>query len=187
MGYIGHDVLVSADTGRQNLGDVGIGQSRKSPVDAACGSAGPIGSDLSQGIDEGKNTVFVVEQHLIVITRLYIAEGHRCPVGKPQGKNRRRNVRSEGNDAGVPADLNAGFKKLLGHGSVFVAGGQENIQAAFLILFDNHLGNFRIRCSPYDGGKPWSGAVHKLNAAFAKNGIIGGAEPDLSRFLVDIF
>ena len=68
-----------------------------------------------------------------------------------------------------------------------MAGGQENIQAALLVLFDNHLGGFRIRSSAHDGGKPRGSAVHKLNTAFTEHGIIGGPEPNFPGFFVDIF
>ena len=187
MGYIGHDVLIGTDAGRQDLGDIGIGQGRKTPVDTPGGSAGPIGSDLTQSIHECKDAVLVVMQHLIIIPRLDVAEGHGCPVGKPQGENSRRNIGPERHDTRIPADLNVGFKKLLGHRGVVVAGGQENIQAALLILFHNHLGNFRIRSGPHDGGKPRRGAVHKLNTAFTKHGIIGGPQPDFPGLFIDIF
>ncbi len=89
VGHVGHHVLIGTDTGGQNFGNIGIGQGRKTPVDTACGRAGPIGSDLAQGIHKGKDAVLVIQQHGFVIARLDVTKGHGRPVGKTQGKNGR--------------------------------------------------------------------------------------------------
>ena len=114
MGNIGHDMLVGTDTGRQNLRNIGIGQGRETPVDAAGSRTGPFGSDIAKGIDKGKDSVLVIEQHSFVVAGLNPAEGHGGAVGKTKGKNGRGNIRTEGNDTGIPADLHSGFDELLG-------------------------------------------------------------------------
>ncbi len=60
VGHVGHHVLVGADTRGQDLGDVGVGQGRETPVDAAGCRHGPLGADVAQGVDEGEDAVLVV-------------------------------------------------------------------------------------------------------------------------------
>jgi hypothetical protein len=64
-GHIGHHVLVGTDTRGQNLGDVGVGQGRETPVDAAGSRNTPLGADVAQGVDEGEDAVLVVHQDLL--------------------------------------------------------------------------------------------------------------------------
>ena len=47
MGYIGYHMLIGTDPGGQDLGDIGIGQGRETPVDTAGGRTGPFGSDFT--------------------------------------------------------------------------------------------------------------------------------------------
>ncbi len=89
VGHVGDHMLIGADPGGQNLGNIGVGQGRKTPVDTTRSRAGPIGADFAQGIHKGKDAVFVVQQHGFIIARLDVAESHRRPVGKTQGKNGR--------------------------------------------------------------------------------------------------
>ncbi len=89
VGHVGHDVLVGADAGGQDLGNVGVGQGRETPVDRTGRRGRPFGVDVTQGVHEGKDPVLVVEQHLFVVTRLDTTEGHGGPVGEPEGEDGR--------------------------------------------------------------------------------------------------
>jgi len=186
MRHVGHHVLVSANTGRQNLGNVRVGDGGETPVDAAGRGRGPVGADFAQGVDEGEDAVLVVEQHAFVVAGLHPAEGHGGAVGEAQCENGRGNIRPEGHDAGVPADLHPGLEQLLGHRGVVVLSGQEDVKAAFLVLFDNQLGGLGVRCRADDGGKAGGRSVHELDATLAENGVVGRAQPDLAGLLIDL-
>jgi len=180
-------VLVGAGTGRQNLGDVGVGQGRKTPVDTTGRRGAPVGAHITQGIDKGKDAVFVIKQHLLVVTGLYVAKRHGRTVGKAQGKYSRRNIRSERIDPGIPADLHAGLDQLIGDGGVILVGCQKNIKAAPLVVFDDILGYFSIWCRTDDGRKARGRAVDEFNASFTEHSVVRSAQPDLAGVFIDIF
>ncbi len=180
VGHIGHDVLVGTDTGGQDFGNVGVRQGRETPVDAAGGGHAPLGADVAQGVDEGKDAVLVVVQDLLVVAGFDAAEGHGGAVGEPEGEYGRGDVRAEGNDTGVPADLDTGFQELLDGRGAVVVGRAEDVEASALVLFDDVLGDFRGRGGADDGGKTGGRAVHELHAAFSQDGVVGRTHPDLA-------
>ena len=107
VGNIGHHMFVGADTGGQNFRNIGVRQGREAPVNATGGGNTPFGADIAQGVDKCKDSVFVVLQYFLVIAGLNATEGHGRSVGKTKGEYGGRDIRTKGNDTGVPADLNA--------------------------------------------------------------------------------
>ena len=63
-GDVTDHVLVGADTGGQHLGDVLVGDGREAPVDGAGGIGVPLIGDGGHGVDEGEDTVLLVDQVL---------------------------------------------------------------------------------------------------------------------------
>ncbi len=187
MGHIGDHVFVGTDTGRQDFRDVRVRQGRETPVDTAGRGDTPFGADIAESVDERENTVFVVVQDLLVITRLHAAEGHGGPVGEPEGKNGRGDIRAERDNTGVPADLNPGFDELVGHAGAVVVGCTEDVQVLLLVVFHDHLGGFRIRAGAYDGRKARGTAVHELYPALTQDNVVGRTDPHLAAFQVGIF
>ena len=112
--YVGDDVLVGADAGGQDLRDVGVGDGREAVVDGPGGGGVLLVVDLAQRQHEGEHAVLVVAQHLREVTGLRPAEGHGRAGGETQRIDRRGHVLAEGNQAGVPAELDVLLQELLG-------------------------------------------------------------------------
>ena len=123
----------------------------------------------------------------LVIARLHATEGHGRAVGKTQSEDRGRNVRTERHQTSVPADLHARFDQLLGKGRARLVGAHEDVKVLLLIVFGDHLGDFRIGRRADDGGKTGGAAVHELDAALAHDGVVGSTEPDLAVLDIAIF
>jgi len=187
MRYVGDNMLIGADTGRQDLRNIGVGKGRKAPVNTAGSSNRPFGTDVAQSINEGEDTVFVIHQHTAVIAWLHTAEGHGGTVGETESKNGGGNVRPEGDDTGIPTDLYTGLKKLLDDGFTVMVSGTEDIKIFLLIILDDHLGDLGIGSGTDDGGKTGSRTVNELYTAFSKNNVVGGTDPDFARIDIRIF
>jgi hypothetical protein len=86
MSYIGHHMLVGTDAGGQNLGNIGVGQGRETPVDTTGCRRAPLGADFSKSFDKREDPILVVVKNRFIISGLNTAEGHGRPVGKPECK-----------------------------------------------------------------------------------------------------
>jgi hypothetical protein len=133
-----------------------------------------------KALTKAKTRSLLYMQDLLVVAGLDAAEGHGGTVGEPEGEDGRGDVRAEGHDTGVPADLNTGFQQLLDGRGAVVVGRTEDVEAAFLVLFDDHPWRFPDWGGTDDGGKTGCRTVHELHAAFTQDGVVGRAEPDLA-------
>ena len=179
MGYIGNHMFIGADAGGQDLRDRRIGDGREAPVDGAGGVGIPFVGHITHRHGEGEDTVFVINQHLAVVARLDAAEGQGDAGGKTHGEDRGGNIRSEGDQAGRPADLDAGLDQLLGETLAVIFGGHEDVEVLLLELGGDFGGDLLGRSRATDGGKTGGGAVDELDAAFPQDDVIGRAQPDV--------
>ncbi len=76
---------------------------------------------------------------------------------------------------------------MLDHGGTVLIGRAENVQAAALVFFHDHLGGFRIGCRTDDGRKTGGRTVDELDASLTENRVVGRTEPDLAGFDVRFF
>ena len=84
---ISHNMLVGTDTGRENFRNIGVCKGRETPIDAAGSRCRPFCIHIAKSIDKGEDTVFVVEQHGLVVAGFDPAEGHGCAVGEAKSEN----------------------------------------------------------------------------------------------------
>ena len=113
-----------------------------------------------------------------VVARLHAAEAQRHAVGEAQSVNRRRNLFAERNQAGLPAQLHAGLRQLLGERHAVGVPGDEDVQVLLLQLAGDPHGVLDRRGSADDGGKAGGRAIDELDAALADDHVAGRAQPD---------
>ena len=178
-------MLVSADSGGQDLRDVRVGDDREPVVDRAGAVGVPLIGYRAEGHGESEDPVLVVHQDLAEIARLHTAEAHGGAGGEPDGKDRGARVRAERNQPGAPADLYARFPELIREAGPFVSGGHEYIKVLLLQLEGDVGRDFLRRSGAEDGGKARCGAVHELHAPLPEDDVVCSAQPGMA--LVRIF
>ncbi len=170
-------MLVCTYTGRQNLGNIVVGNSRETPVDGSGGIGIPFIGNRSERHDKGKGSVFVVQQVSFVVAGFDAAEGKRYTTGKTDGKDGRGIGFAKGNQTGTPADLNTVFNQQFGHILALSLVMHEDVQVLFLQLQGNSRGNFFIRRSTHNSSKTGSGSIDELDPAFTEDDVIGSTQP----------
>ncbi len=178
VGHRRHHVLVGADPGGQDLGDVGVGDDRKAVVDGACRHGVLLGVHLAEGEDEGEDPVPVVPEVGPEVAGRDAAEGQRHPVGESERVDQRRHVLAEGHQPGLPAQLHPFLGELFGELPAAGRSRHEDVDVLLLELARDPDRDLVRRRGPGDGGKARRGAVHELDAALADDHVGGGAEPD---------
>jgi hypothetical protein len=171
-GHVGHHVLVGADTRGQNLRDVGVGQGRETPVDAAGRRGGPLALTSPRALTKAKT-------RSLLYIRIFCsrrAERRRRPWRRGwQNPGRRWPKRCPGRRAryGCSSRSERRLRELLDDRGAVLVGGAEDVEAALLVLFDDHPWRFPVWGRADDGGKPGRRAVHELHAAFSQDGVVG--------------
>jgi len=122
MGNVGHHVFVGTDARGQDLGNVRIGNGRKSPVDGPGCIGGPFGVHFPKCVHKSEDSIFIVLEDRSVIPRLNPSKGHGSPVGETQGEHDGGDVRTKGDNSSSPAYLNPGLDQLFGTGGSILVG-----------------------------------------------------------------
>ena len=105
---VGNYMFIGADTGWENLRDIGIGYHRETEVDSTGCSSVFFIINFTQGEDEGMNSFFVIQENFAGFTQvsgLNAAESHSRPGGESQGEDGSGNVPAIRDEEGVPVHL----------------------------------------------------------------------------------
>jgi hypothetical protein len=175
-----HHVLVGADPARQDLGDLGVRDHGKAVVDGAGRHRVLLRVDLAEREHEGEDAVLVVPEVRFVVPGPDAAEGERHPAGEAEGVHQRGDVAAEGDQPRLPAQLHALLGQLLGELPAVAAPGQEDVEVLLLQLARDPHRDLVGRRSAGDRGEAGRGSVDELDAAFAKNDVRGGPQPEVS-------
>jgi len=176
--HVRDHVLVGADAGGQNLRNVRVRDHREAVVDGARGGSIFLRRDFAQREHEGEDAVLVVLQVPLEVARLDAAERKRGAVGESQRVDRGGDIAPERHEARLPAELHAGLGQLFGELHAVGATGHEDIKV-FLLQFAGDLdGDLLGGRRADDGREAWRRAIHKFDAAFAHDHVVGGAKPD---------
>ena len=82
--------------------------------------------------------------------------------------------------------MDPGLEQLLADGGPVLVGGAENVEGFLLVFLHDQLGGFGIRGRADDGGETRGRTVDEFHPAFAEDGVVGGAQPDLAGLFVDL-
>lgn len=69
---------------------------------------------------------------------------------------------------GCSIHLNTSLNKLLNYSLAIMICSAKDVKALLLVIFYNHLGNFRTGSCTYDGCKARGRTINKLNTSFLK-------------------
>ena len=177
-GHAGHDVLVGADAGGQDLGDVGVRDHREAVVDGAGRRRVLLRVHLPESQHEGEDAILVVLEVGCVVAGLDAAEGERHPAGEAQRVDQGGNVPAEGYQARLPAQLHALFGQLLRELPSVRAAGHQDVEVLLLQLARDSDRDLVGGRGARDGGEAGRRAVDELDAPLAQNDVRGGPQPD---------
>src|SRR4030042_628540 len=166
-----NDMFIGADAGRQDLGNIGVGNNGEAHVYRT--SAGGIFKvvNLSEGEPEGKYPVLAVFEALSRLARFQAAEGHcrsNCPI---QGIDAADRVPAVRYDVGIPSHFDFFFSKLVDNAPAVGRRTCKHHDAPFLEIANYRDSGFIVRRCSKNGGQPGHPAVHKLNAECTKDSV----------------
>ena len=106
-------MLVGAHAGGQDLRDVAGRDGGEAVADGAGRRGVPLVGDLAEREHEGEDAALVVGEDALVVAGLYAAERHRGAGGEADRVDLAVDLFAEGDEARVPAQLDALLGELL--------------------------------------------------------------------------